>query len=51
VDLEIDLGTTCVVSEGKVNGAGSTIKIGSERISTLNGRDQVSFKISHCGGI
>lgn len=49
--IEVDLGTPCVVSAGKDAGVGSTIKIGGERISTLNGRNQVSFKVSHCGGI
>ena len=49
--IEIDLGVICVVSQGKINATGSTIKIGAERISLLNGRNQVSFKVSHCGGI
>lgn len=50
-DIEVDLGEICVVSQGKINATGSTIKIGAERISPLNGKNQVSFKVSHCGGI
>jgi hypothetical protein len=50
-DIEVDLGTPCVVSEGLNKGVGSKIDIGGERISTLNGKNQVSFKVSHCGGI
>ncbi len=51
VDIEVDLGCACVISAGQHAGTGSKIKIGAERISTLNGRNQVSFKVSHCGGI
>ena len=50
-DIEVDLGTPCVVSAGQNAATGSKIIIGAERISTLNGRNQVSFKVSHCGGI
>jgi hypothetical protein len=50
-DIEVDLGSQCVVSAGQHAGVGSKIKIGAERISTLNGKNQVSFKVSHCGGI
>ncbi|HWN93931.1 MAG TPA: hypothetical protein VNT99_02770 [Methylomirabilota bacterium] len=50
-DIEVDLGCPCVVSAGQNAAVGSTIKIGAERISTLNGKNQVSFKVSHCGGI
>jgi hypothetical protein len=50
-DIEVDLGTPCVVSAGLNAGLGSKIKIGGERISTLNGKNQVSFKVSHCGGL
>jgi hypothetical protein len=49
--IEVDLGSQCVVSEGQHAGIGSKIDIGGERISTLNGKNQVSFKVSHCGGI
>lgn len=49
--IEVDLGTPCVVSAGMHADVGSKVSIGGERISTLNGRNQVSFKVSHCGGI
>ena len=49
--IEVDLGSQCVVSAGRDAGIGSKIDIGGERISTLNGKNQVSFKLSHCGGI
>ena len=49
--IEVDLGVQCVISAGVHAGVGSTIKIGAERISKLNARNQVSFKVSHCGGI
>jgi hypothetical protein len=49
-DITVDLGTPCVVTVGKISGISSTIKIGGSRISTLNGKNQVSFRIDHCGG-
>ncbi len=49
--IPVDLGSQCVVSAGLHAGVGSKIDIGGERISTLNGKNQVSFKLSHCGGI
>ena len=49
--IEVNFGVQCVISAGVHAAVGSTMKIGAERISKLNARNPVSFKVSHCGGI
>lgn len=51
--IVVDLGVSCVLTDGKVTGVSNTISIGGTKTGTSNknGKTFISFKVNHCGGV
>lgn len=50
--IDVELGTACVITDGKKTGTSTMIKIGGTKVGTSNkgGKTFLSFEVDHCSG-